>query len=194
MKVIAAAGLVPDDPEPQPEVKVSSPVRKKAPSGQRAVRDAKKKKNLNRLNSKAKIKGPQQDDDDEGLTEIPDDIKAFLDLTLRELMHRFGTDIAFVDWLSATQKIEVINEKRLKNAQTEGELISRDLVKTNVVDRIDGVFVRMLTDGVKTISSRSHAIAKSGGSVDDVRKLVEDQLGSFIRPAKVKMARALRDA
>ena len=129
-----------------------------------------------------------------GLTEIPDDIQMFLDYPLRELIAKFGTSVAFTDWLSATQKIEGINEKRLKNAEAEGKLISRDLVKTAVIDRVDGVFTQMLTDGVKTIGSRAHTIATAGGGVQEVQKMVEDQLSSLIRPAKVKMIQAIRDA
>lgn len=129
-----------------------------------------------------------------GLVEIPEDISLFLDIPLGELISRFGTSTAFLDWLSATQKIEMINEKRLKNAKTEGELVSRAVVKQGVIDPVDGVFTRMLTDGSTTIASRAHAVAKAGGDVDEVRSIVEDQLSSFIKPAKVTMTRALRDA
>ncbi len=128
----------------------------------------------------------------DGVFEIPEDIRAFVDMTLRELLERFGTDIRFSDWLGATQKIEGINEKRLKNAETEGRLVSRELVKTAIIDRIDGVFVRMLSDGAKTIASRAHTMALAGADLAEVRGMVEDQLGSFIRPAKAKMAQALR--
>lgn len=134
------------------------------------------------------------DDPPDGMIEIPEDIQMFLDFTLRELLGKFGTSRSFIDWLTATKAIEVINEKRLKNAKTEGELVARDRVKRGVIDPIDGVFSRMLIDGAKTIASRSHALVKADGSVNEVRELVEDQLGSFIRPAKVKMMRALRDA
>ncbi len=128
----------------------------------------------------------------EGIIQIPEDIKAFLDYSLRDLFGQFGSAHSFNDWLIATAKIEGINEKRLKNAKTEGELVARELVQAGIIGPIEGVFVRMLTDGAKTIASRAHSIAMSGGEVDDVRRLVEDQLGSFIEPAKVKMGRALR--
>ena len=132
--------------------------------------------------------------EDDGIFEVPEDIQSFADMTLRDLIARFGTDTRFVDWLGATQKIEMINEKRLKNAEAEGKLISRDLVKRAVIDQIDAVFVQMLTDGAKTMSGRAHAIAKAGGGADEVKKMIEDQLTSLIRPAKSRMRRALRDA
>lgn len=129
-----------------------------------------------------------------GLIEIPEDIKIFLDMTLRQIIAKFGTETAFNDYLSATQKIEVINEKRLKNAQTEGELISRSLVKGAIIDKINGLFVRLLTDGVKTISSQAHEIANASGGVEEVEAMVEDHLSSLIRPTKSKIGRALINA
>lgn len=125
--------------------------------------------------------------------EIPDDIQALAHLPLIELIARYGTDVRFVDWLNAVQKIEAIHEKRLKNAENEGALVSRELVRTAVIDRIDGVFVRMLTDGAKTIATRAQTMAKAGVDLAEIRAMVEDQLGSFIRPAKTKMREALAD-
>lgn len=125
--------------------------------------------------------------------EIPDHLSEFLDYTLRDLCNQFGTDQRFCDWLKATQTIEAINEKRLKNAATEGKLISRQLVQDQVIDKFDSLFTRLLTDGVKTISGRSHDIAKAGGSVQDIAAVIEDLIGSLVRPVKVKVAKALRD-
>jgi len=125
---------------------------------------------------------------------IPDDMTTFYDMKLLEIVELFGTDNRFETWLNAVQKIEGINEKRLKNATTEGKLVSRSLIQANVLDNIDGVFTRMLTDGAQTISNRAHAIANSGGSAGDVRKVVDDLLMSFIKPAKVKMKRGLQNA
>lgn len=137
---------------------------------------------------------PAPTPEETGVLEFPEDIQAFGNYTLFDLVAQFGTDDRFVGWLNATQKIEAINEKRLKNAQTEGRLVSRELVKTAIIDRIEGVFVQMLTDGAKTIGNRAHAMAKAGADAAEVREMVEDLLGSFIRPAKVKMREALRHA
>lgn len=128
------------------------------------------------------------------LHEIPDDIKKFADMTLRELIQRYGTDVAFLDWLKATKQIEDINEKRLKNATTKGELVSRELVKIGVIDQINAAHTKLLTDGAKTIALRVVAMSKAGRAVDECEKFIVDQIGSFIKPAKVKMARALKNA
>ena len=128
------------------------------------------------------------------LTEIPEDISQFLNMTLNELIQRFGTDIRFLDWLKATKEIEMINERRIKNAQAEGKLVSRELVKGAVLAPIDGVFVKLLTDAATTIASRAHAMVNAGEPENALRAMVEDQLASFIRPAKSRMAEALANA
>tara|TARA_R110000744_G_scaffold371350_2_gene482304 strand:- start:2026 stop:2880 length:855 start_codon:yes stop_codon:yes gene_type:complete len=131
---------------------------------------------------------------EEGILEIPEDIQAFGHMTLFDLIEKFGTDGRFVDWLSATQKIEAINEKRLKNASTEGELVSRKLVRTGIIEPIDACHIKLLTDGAKTIARRSTAMAAAGRPVEDVEKFVAEQITSFIRPVKSKVARALKNA
>lgn len=131
---------------------------------------------------------------DEIVFEVPEDIQAFADMTLRELVEKFGTDARFVDWLKATQTIEAINEKRLKNAQTKGELVSRQLVKVGVIEPIDSAHIKLLTDGAKTIARRATAMHDAGRELEEIEKFVADQITSFIRPVKAKVARALKDA
>ena len=137
-----------------------------------------------------RLENPHTDPDHE----IPEDLRAFADFTLRELVIRFGTDIAFLDWLKALKAIEDVHEKRLKNAEKEGTLINRDLVKRSIVDTFDGAHQRMLTDGAKTISVRAFACIQAGEDLQALEDLITDQLGSFIRPTKAKIARVLRNA
>lgn len=125
--------------------------------------------------------------------EVPEDITEFADMTLRDLMSQFGTDTRFLDWLKATKEIEMINEKRLKNAITKGELVSRELVKSGVIDPIDSAHIKLLTDGAKTITRRTTAMHDAGRSLDEIEKFVVDQISSFIRPMKAKIARTLQN-
>lgn len=131
---------------------------------------------------------------DDYVFEVPEDIQAFADMTLRELVEKFGTDTRFVDWLKATQTIEAINEKRLKNAVTRGELVNRQLIKVGVIDPIDAAHIKLLTDGAKTIARRASAMTAAGRELEDIEKFVADQIGSFIKPVKSKVARALSNA
>lgn len=126
--------------------------------------------------------------------EIPDDLGDFVDMTLREILLRFGTSTAFLDWLKATKSIEDINEKRLRNAQTRGELVNRELIKRGVIEPFDTAFNKLLTDGAKTIARRVSAMTGAGRPVEDCENFVADQISSFIRPAKAKIIRTLKNA
>jgi len=126
--------------------------------------------------------------------DIPDDVRVFLDWTLRDLIDKFGTDIRFETWLKATASIETINEKRLKNAATRGELVSRDLVKVGVIDQVNAAHLKLLTDGARTIARRAAAMTGAGRTPDEIEKFVVDQIGSFIKPMKAKIIRALANA
>lgn len=131
---------------------------------------------------------------DDYVFEVPGDIQAFADMTLRELIEKFGTDTRFVDWLKATQTIEAINEKRLKNAVSRGELVNRNLVRVGIIEPIDAAHIKLLTDGAKTIARRASAMTAAGREPEEIEKFVADQISSFIRPVKSKVARALSNA
>lgn len=141
---------------------------------------------------KPQIVVPRANEDE--IIEVPDDIASFLNFTLEELIIKFGTSTRFLDWLNATQKIEQVNEKRLKNAQTRGTLISRDLVKKGVIDQFNSAHLRLLKDGAKTIAAGVISKHASGATQSEIEEYITDMLGSFIRPVKSKIERVLKDA
>ena len=130
---------------------------------------------------------------EEGSFTVPEYIGDLSDMTLRDLIMQFGTDVRFVDWLKATKEIEMINEKRLKNAESEGTLVSRHLVKVGILEPLDSAHIKLLTDGVKTIARRSVAMHDAGRDLSEIEDFVSDQISSFIRPVKAKVKRALKN-
>ena len=126
--------------------------------------------------------------------EVPEEIEAYADMTLRELISRFGTETAMIDWLKATKEIEIIHEKRLKNAQTEGKLVSRDLIKLGVIDHYEAAHIKLLTDGAKTIARRATALHAADTDIGEIERFVKDQITSFLRPVKTKVERTLKNA
>lgn len=128
---------------------------------------------------------------EEQLIEVPDDIEGMADMTLRELIEKFGTATRFHDWLKALKEIEAVNEKRIKNAQSRGRLISRSLVETGVIDPFNSAHIRLLTDGAKAITTAVLAKHQAGVEEQEIEKYVTDVVGSFIRPVKNKIERNL---
>lgn len=172
------AGVTSHKNAPPPKSDLSHP-KPRPISGQQAARETRKR---------------QPPSPQDQIFEVPEDIQAFTEMTLRELVERFGTDNRFVDWLNATQKIEAINEKRLKNAQTKGTLISRDLVKFGVIDTFNAAHLRLLKDGAKSIAAGVISKHSGGAELSEVEAFVSDILGSFIKPIKSKITRVLKDA
>ena len=136
-------------------------------------------------------------------TEAPDDVSHFseddeikdvLHLTLAEIVERHGTSGQFKTWLDAKKTIVDVQTRIVKLAQLEGVLVSRDLIKVGVIDPIDAAHRKLLTDGAKTIARRVTAMNSGGRPLEDCEDFVKDQIASFIRPMKAKVARSLKSA
>ncbi len=126
--------------------------------------------------------------------ELPEDITELRSLTLDQIIKKHGTKTAFLDWLKAGQIIESIEEKRIKNSANRGKTISVDVVNVGILDRMEALFIMLLTDGAKSISSQAYNITKSGGTPEQVQKMTLDKISSYIKPTKIKMANAVRTA
>lgn len=130
-------------------------------------------------------------DVDGHIVEIPEDIQMYADMTLREIIKQFGTAQRFNDFLKAVKEIEMINERRLKNAEKQGQLVSRSLIKVGIIEPIDTAHNKLLTDGAKKIAVRCYAMAKSGKETEQLEMFVKETITSFIRPSKQKAVKTL---
>lgn len=124
------------------------------------------------------------------INEVPADIERYADMTIRDVINKFGTDVRFFEFLKAVEKIEAIREKRIKNSMNEGKLVSRDLVMKALVAPIQGAHEGLLQDGVKTIAARVHTLVQSGSTELEIEQFIREYMSSFIKPVKAKMARA----
>jgi hypothetical protein len=125
--------------------------------------------------------------------DVPDNMRDFADMTIREVVAKFGTDYRMVDYLRALKEIETVEERRIKSAKMRGELLHRELITKGVLEPIDTAHRKMLTDGAKTIARRSVAMIKAGKDSDDLQKFIAEQISSFIKPAKAKIKRTLEN-
>lgn len=127
-----------------------------------------------------------------GVTEgSSQDLKQLSD-SLLPLVERFGTDTRFADWLSSLKDIELIREKRLKNGETEGGLISRELVKTFVFGALDAANKRLLGDASKTIASKVFNAVQAKDSLEEVQRLVREEIAKHLKALKATAARHVR--
>lgn len=121
-----------------------------------------------------------------------EDVTQYLDMTVNEVVFRHGTDANFLEFLKSVKEIELIEERRLKNAQTKGELVHKNLVKLGIIDPFEEAHVKMLVDGAKKIAMEGKAIIDSGGDAKELEKYISETLSSFIKPAQSKIKRAMK--
>ena len=120
-----------------------------------------------------------------------EDIRDILKLTLSEIVRLYGTKNEFMDWIKSTKDIERIHELRLKNAREEKVLISRDIIKKGVVEPFDRAHNLLLSDGVKTITTRLTLMINAGRTKEDCEKFVTKQISNHIKIGKDDAIRTL---
>lgn len=118
---------------------------------------------------------------------IPDDIRDVKKMTIEEVVETFGTKLDYKLYVDAVKNIELIHEKRLKNARTMGLLVSKELVKVGIIDRVNAAHIKLLTDGMKTMAVRVEAMVHAGRNRQEIQKFMTDQTSSFIKPMKSKI-------
>lgn len=135
----------------------------------------------------------KSDNGSSDLVEIPSNVEAFLDYTLLQIYQKFGNVSKFIDFLKSCQIIAGINEKNLKNAILEGKLVSRESVEKNFFDVVNSAHLKLMTDGAKNIAGTIKSKILSGASDVEVEEKIIDIIGTFIRPIKPKMKKAIEE-
>ena len=127
------------------------------------------------------------------LVQVPENVVAYLDYTVREIYEQFGSTTKFLHFLKSCQIIATVNEKNLKNAVLEGKLVSRESVEKNFFDVVNSAHLKLLSDGSKNLRGAIKAKVMSGASDADIEIEIEKIMAKFIRPVKPKMKKALKD-
>lgn len=135
------------------------------------------------------------DADDEILEPIaiPGNIIRFADMTIRQVIQGYGTATRFVDYLKALKEIGIMAEREIRLAEIKGQLVSRALVQTQIVEQFDAAHMKLLRDGSRTIAIQVSAMVAAGETPEDIEKAISEKITDFIRPVKAKVARALKN-
>ena len=112
-------------------------------------------------------------------------------MTLDQIMEIFGTDENFKTYLTARKTLVDIEEKEIKNAEKRGELVSKALVQSRIIDQFNRVHLLLLKDGAKSISAGVASKIESGDSLQAAEVYVSEVIGSFIKPLKAKISSGL---
>lgn len=184
LQAMLAATEVKDTPTPRREVQISDGL---------AELIGVDREKMPHVRGTAARKERRKAESDETAEEVPENIAEYADMTLRQIIQKFGTDVRFVDWLKAVKAIEDIQEKRLKNEQTQGNLVNRDLIRTGIIEPLNTAHVKMMTDGAKAISVRVPAMAAAGEETVDIERYISGVISSFIKPVAAKVERTIKN-
>lgn len=139
---------------------------------------------------------PYQGDEDElpSPSEYPGElIEELGDLTLRELIAKFGTADRFKVWLQARKTLVDIGAKEIVNGEKRKQLIPRAFVETFLIGTFERAHINLMTDGAQNIARRMSAMIKAGSSVEECEIFVSDQVSRHIKEAKASITRVLAD-
>jgi hypothetical protein len=124
----------------------------------------------------------------------PDFIRKLQGLTLAEIGRRYGGLPQCETVIRAINQAESVREKRLKNDETEGRLIERELVAAHVFGAMEETNRRLLSDAARTITRQLYANARSGVELEKSELEVRQLLSKVLEPAPRKIAKILREA
>lgn len=120
-----------------------------------------------------------------------DNLGAYADMTIRDIVNQFGTERVFKDWLEAHSKIEDVEQKRIRNQEYRGELVRRDLVRRTVFSAWEDSNRRLLGDVPRTLVARLYAAALSEVSKEESERVVKEIISGVLRNVKETAERAL---
>lgn len=129
---------------------------------------------------------------------VPDDLKDLEDLTVREVVMRYGSVDGFKRFVDSVKNIAEYKHRELRVKQQRGDLIDRDRVAGVVFPMIDVAFSRLVSDVPDAVSKQVIARVESGGpdTAADVVQIIRDANSRVLKNLKQSAARLefLKDA
>ena len=124
----------------------------------------------------------------------PDDIETaeFMNMSLKELIHRFGTQSRFLDYVRARKVLADIQAKDEEAARRRGEHVPLSLV-LKLEGHIDALQTALLAETAVAIRSKVSAMVKAGADDKLIEKTVHDMISRTIQTTKSNTARIIRN-
>jgi len=126
--------------------------------------------------------------------ELPEDIEAVADLTIRQVVEKFGTVTAFGDWLKAMKSIADIKEKHLKNDAALGRVIDKEYVANFMFGAFETSYSQLVNDAPRTICATIVESHEAGESIEVLQQQAQKIISSQIKGVKDKLKKALKNA
>ncbi len=116
----------------------------------------------------------------------------YLDMTVRELIARYGTQSQFKDLAAAVKNLIQMRGYEEEQARKRGEYIHRAHAE-KLVAMIDGMQKALLTDAVSNMANKAMVQARADADKTDVERAMRDTISRVIKLSKTQIVRSLRD-
>lgn len=116
----------------------------------------------------------------------PHDLEHLENLTIREVVMRYGSVDGFKRFVDILKSISEFKYKELRAKQQRGDLVDRQKVAGLVFPMIDVAFSRLVTDVPVAVSKSVIARVQSGGpgTHTDVQKIIRDANSRVLKSVK----------
>lgn len=114
------------------------------------------------------------------------EIDGLEDLTLREIVMRYGSIDGFKRYVDSLKSISDFNMRDMKMKTHRGELVSRDMVSNTLFPLVDVAYQRLVSDVPAATIQQIIARVESGGDdvVIDCEKIMRDAVSRVLKNTK----------
>lgn len=116
----------------------------------------------------------------------------WLNMTIRDAVQHFGTDVSFKDWASAAYKLVQIRGMEEEQARKRSEYILREHAES-LVSMIDGLHKALLTDVVTNMANSAINLTKANADRNAIENDMRNTIERTIKIAKEQAIRKLRN-
>lgn len=170
----------PEATAPEATVTQATPAKKKTATKKSKKKTAAKSKPATTVSAAATPPNPAP------ITVGGYDIEGLENLTLREIVMRYGSIDGFKRYVESLKSISDFNLRDMKMKAHRGELIQRDLVSGTLIPLIDVAYQRLVSDVPAAITQQIIARIESGGDdmIGDCEKIIRDAISRVLKNTK----------
>lgn len=116
----------------------------------------------------------------------------YLDMPVRELVARYGTQSQFKDLAAAVKNLIQMRGYEEEQARKRGEYIHRAHAE-KLVAMIDGMQKALLTDAVSNMANKAAVQVRADAEKTEIERSMRETISRIIKLSKTQIVRSLRD-
>ncbi len=123
----------------------------------------------------------------------PNCAQDYLDMPLKEIIYRYGTQPQFKDLMQATKTIVQTRGLEDEQQRKRGDLVHR-VIAERLIAHIDGLQKTLLSDAVANMANTAMVMTRAGDDKSAVEHAMRNVLSRIIKSSKAQAERMIRDA